>query len=480
MRLAAEGDAWNAPELAIWHPVTYHVLILYEDTKVVDWNISEDEQTVHSHTDARSMVLSPDGNLLLTSDVYGTLSIWMIPECRLTYQMRYDELVTDLAFSPEGTRFYDIRGMFCNVWEPDALIRADEIDRDDMSSAYETLTSEPKISNDDNSRVPITALVHSSSDKYYCSGKEDGSVTIYNIPAGTKDRKLFNHSSSSAVIKLAWSASDKFLASADDSGRIIAKRLESPSANKSKWAVFPLLDIRTDEAVECFLFSPRDQYLLIAGPNTARVISLKSKEEISRERHSSRGGVWINHPTDPAILVHIQGNQESQYVWKTMRARELSLFLAMSAFSFDEPSISVVRSTQIRTEWFLLEIEENAGRNARSSQYRYMELVNLQRLQPSASSGPVEPVTRHRVEGLAKHVRLLIGFFQDRVVFLDYQFWLCTWNMELVYSSHKRHFFLPKDWLSPNNLRLITLNKQGTLLCPRNGEAAIVRSGLAH
>jgi WD40 repeat protein len=136
-------------------------------------------------------------------------------------------------------------------------------------------------------------------------GKEDGSVTIYDIPTGTKARKLFNHSSSSAVIKLVWSDSDKYLASADDSGRIIAKRLEPPNAAKSKWAVFPLLDFRIEEAVECFLFSPRDQYLLVAGPTTARVMGLKFKEEISRERHSPKGGVWMNHATDPTILVHI-------------------------------------------------------------------------------------------------------------------------------------------------------------------------------
>ncbi|KAL8909938.1 MAG: hypothetical protein Q9171_004759 [Xanthocarpia ochracea] len=52
-------------------------------------------------------------------------------------------------------------------------------------------------------------------------------------------------------------------------------------------------------------------------------------------------------------------------------------------------------------------------------------------------------------------------------------FWLCKWAMEPVYSKHKRHFFLPKDWLSPTALRLIALDEQGTLLCPRNGEVAI-------
>lgn len=36
LRSAAEGNAWNAPEVALWHPVTDHLLVLYEDTKIVE------------------------------------------------------------------------------------------------------------------------------------------------------------------------------------------------------------------------------------------------------------------------------------------------------------------------------------------------------------------------------------------------------------------------------------------------------------
>ncbi len=262
MRSAVGGDAWNAPEVALWQPGTDHLLILYEDTKIVDWNVADDEQMQYDHMGARGMVLSPDGNLLLTSDVNGTLSIWMVPEYRLTYQLKYEELVTDLAFSPDGTRFYDIRGTFCNVWEPDALIRPSDLDHEDMSSNYESITSVPVISQDNNTRVPITALVCDSSDKFYCCGKEDGTVVMYNIPEGKKVRKIISHSSSVSVIKLAWSASEKYLASADDSGRLIAKRLESPASVRDKWAVLSAIrntcrrSIRTISLQQSRGFSP--------------------------------------------------------------------------------------------------------------------------------------------------------------------------------------------------------------------------------
>ncbi|KAK6223889.1 hypothetical protein LQW54_000033, partial [Pestalotiopsis sp. IQ-011] len=175
LRSAAQGDAFNNPEVAIWHPVTSHLLILYEDTKIVEWNVIDDEQLVYSHTRARSMSLSHDGSLLLTSDVDGCLSIWSIPGYRLIYHMKHEELVADLAFSPDGTRLYDLRGSFCNVWEPDVLIRADDLDHDDESSVNETITSEPVLASDNHSHLAVTALACGPSAQFYGVGKEDGS-----------------------------------------------------------------------------------------------------------------------------------------------------------------------------------------------------------------------------------------------------------------------------------------------------------------
>ena len=133
------------------------------------------------------------------------------------------KLVTDMAFSTDGTRFYDIRGTYCNVWEPDALIRSQDIDQDSASSNHDIINSEPVISFDDNTRVPITSLICSASNNLNCCGKEDGTVVIYEIPKGKKVRQIAKHALSVSIIRLAWSTSEKYLASGDDSGRIMVK-----------------------------------------------------------------------------------------------------------------------------------------------------------------------------------------------------------------------------------------------------------------
>ncbi|KAL8818633.1 MAG: hypothetical protein Q9223_002770 [Gallowayella weberi] len=470
MRSAEKGDAWNAPEVALWQPGTDHLIIMYEDTKVVEWNVRDDEQSPQAHMGARGMVLSHDGTLLLTSDVNGTLSIWTVPEYRLTYRLKYEELVTDMAFSPDGTRFYDIRGTFCNVWEPDALIRSQDLDHDSASSHHDTINSELVISSDDNTRIPITSLVCSPSGSVYCCGNEDGIVVMYEMSKGKKVRQIAKHASSTSVIQLAWSASERFLASGDDSGRIMVKRLEPPSSGKDEWAVFKLMDRRIDEALDQLMFDAKDGSLLIAGRTTAYIISLKTKAEVCRARHpDQREGLWINHVTSPSLIFKIDSVKVCRYLWKTLLPQDDSISGAAQALQLDDSQGKVQRAVRIRDRWLVLEVLSTDACNA-SSQHREIELLDLHKLYD----------TRKKIHGLAKQVRCLIGCFQDQVVFLDHQFWLCTWAIEPVYSKHKRHFFLPKDWLSPTALRLMTLSPQGTLLCPRNGEVAIVRSGLTY
>ncbi|KAK7962794.1 WD domain- G-beta repeat containing protein [Apiospora aurea] len=483
LRSASEGDAWNAPEVCLWHPTqTDHLLILYEDTKIVEWNVMDDEQMVHDHTAARAMTMSEDGSFLLTNNINNTISIWIAPGYTLMYRMRYDELVTDLTFSPDGARFYDLRGSFCNVWEPDALIRADNIDRNDMSSTFETITSEPVLATDDNSRVPVTSLVCDSSDKYYCVGKEDGSVTIHHIADGSKSRKVVNHSTSSSVRKVAWSASDKYLASVDYSGRVIIKRLEPPTPEKDKWAVFAVLDFRMDDddVIRQVLFGNRDSNLLIASSSHICLFSLK-KKEMCRKRLVSEGRTWLNHPKDHTLLICIDGHSQQQYFWKDLEL--------VSGIPSDKPeqvstppivrnARAVQQTVQVRDQWVLIELLEASDAAQVSPQRgssREFELLNLQKLPGISSSSAAN--TRQTLHGLTPHVKQLVGCFQDRVVFLDHQYWLCTWGMELTYTKHKRHFFLPKDWVSPTSLQMLALNKKGVLLCPRNGEVAIVRSG---
>jgi hypothetical protein len=65
------------------------------------------------------------------------------------------------------------------------------------------------------------------------------------------------------------------------------------------------------------------------------------------------------------------------------------------------------------------------------------------------------------------------------LAFLSRDFWVCTYTLsETKPGRVKRHHFLPRDWLDMDMLELAIMRIDGTLLCPRNGELAIVKNSL--
>ncbi|KAJ5958775.1 NACHT and WD domain protein [Penicillium vulpinum] len=503
-----DEDAWISPEVVLWQPESSNVLILYHDATLVNWNIDDDTQTQHSHIAAREMAVSNDGNLLLTSDNNGTLSVWSTGQFRLIYQVKYDDFVRDLAWAPDAQRFYDIRGTLCNVWEPDVLIRSDDASREDQST-HDTLYSDPVILPDNNTRVQVTALGCGERAKYYCTGKEDGSVVIFELETAQRLRKLYGHSTSVSVIEIAWSSSLKYIASVDDCGRVIAKRLEKPTPRApKKWAVYPLFDQRFGSTVTQLLFSHSEEYLLISSGNIFRVWSTKTKQKLFQVEHRDADYTrWMQHPQNPALLICIQGTRQSICSWSTLDVikqpldkSDLAIHLEPAETTADTDSVgddsfidqqddldlndlkvsrsfsseTLGRVFQSKDRYIILEYIPSRGFVSEGSSQtasRRLEMVDLR--EGSTSLG----LRRRILFELSETVNRLVGIFQGRLVFLDHQYWLCTWDIEGDERACRRHFFLPKDWLSPDALSLVMLDQFGTLLCPRNGDVVIVRSG---
>jgi hypothetical protein len=295
-------------------------------------------------------------------------------------------------------------------------------------------------------------------------------VSIFDIMDGKKIRnKVMSHVETSSVIKLAWSASEEYLVSADDSSRIIVKRLERPTKQKPKWAVFALFDFRTDEAVEQLLFSAHGDLLLVSCSGTAIVMGLKLKKEICRMKIPSlQGTFWLSNPLNPAFITRVDGSHERQYDWARLTPVEASISSTFNSLSLTPSHHTVHKAFMNRRNVWVLELLGDA------SHKREIEVLDFGR---SSQSTPTA-TSRQRIKGLPEQIADLIGCLQDRVVFLDHDYRACTWDVEPVYTRHKRHFFLPKYLLNPTSLSLVRLNKQGTLLCPQGRDVVIIRSDL--
>ncbi|KAL9613168.1 MAG: hypothetical protein Q9167_002288 [Letrouitia subvulpina] len=485
LRHLDDQEAWNVPEAVCWHPEGASIFILYQDSTVVHWNFTFDEQKEFHHTGAREIVVSKDGNLILTSGSNGTLSVWAIPRFNLMYRLLYEEFARDLTLSPDGQRIYDSRGSTCNVWEPDVLTRHEEIWRDDTLSNYnDSVISEPIISQDDNSRSQITALVCDPDDDFYCCGRDDGTVAIHDAVKGERVRKVYGHSTAVSIIALEWSKSGKFLVSADDSGRVVCKRLEFKGVGK--WAVFPMFDVRLSDSVRQFLFNPEENLLLISTEATDTVwdIRPKSKKELSHKTWSHyTGRRWITHPCDSTKLLWIDSASTDVFEWDTLeccdpKPHSETEHIRPHLFTTPSGTPEFVRSINATRDGRYIVCEIVPDRGTAFSPSSHGLKAQMLVSDPAVQKHPLKyAFVRLTLEELSALSIRILGMLKGRIMYLDRSFWVCSCELGSSLRSVKKHFFLPQDWISTLSLELLRYNELGTFFCSKNGEVAIVRNG---
>ncbi|KAL8816847.1 MAG: hypothetical protein Q9223_004212 [Gallowayella weberi] len=490
-RTTKPTDALCGPESLHWLPSGDSLLVLCQNTVVVEWRLYDEEQAEYSHIQPREMAISQDGNFLLTCDHVGTMSVWMFPRLSLIYRLTNEnEFIRSLTFSPDGQRFYDIRGSTCNVWEPDALVRADEESLEDQSSVGDlSMATEPVLRSDESSQCQVTALASDSLDHFFCVGRDDGTVIIQDASDGKRLRKVYGHSSTSAVIILSWSASGRYMVSGDDSGRVIAKRLEVKE--DLKWAVFAVLDIRLPENVQQFVFNHDEKLLLVSTVTTDHVWNIKTKKEIcSKHWGFPQSRRWISHPFKPSLLIWIDPKEVHTYTWSTLEhsdpaevpakdpstpTRSLCIPRVLTPGHQSQHKIVQWISLTENKQNIIFETLPSTGHTSiRSSSGLHLEILSTTDLRLQHPHN----LASECMADLVGQVKRLIGTYQDTIVFLDYDYWICTWRIESMVLDVKRHFFLPRDWLNSGTLQMATLNRHGTFFCPKYGDVAIVRGGL--
>jgi WD40 repeat protein len=490
-RQKSASDVYATPLAICWEPEGTSFLVLYHNSTLVRWRMPDDEQETFDHIHAREMTISEDGSLLLTSNYNGSISVWTCPHFHHLYQLNQDDLVRDMTFSPDAQRFYDLRGSMCHVWEPDELVRADDIESDHMSISGTSLVAEQIVHEDDDTRGHITALACDETGAYFCCGKDDGSVAIHKMSDGERVRKVYSHSLTVSVIALAWSPSGRYMVSADDSSRIICKRLER---RESKWAVFPVFDaLRVGGSVNQFLFSKDEKMLLISTASINIVYDLKAKQERCRRRcQEGLGKRWVTHPKDESLIIVISPLDIYMFTWSGLEPREMPRRRQrIPSISIDEPESHEAGTDDLPSrgrqeppgvvQWITLStdrrhliysIQPNIHNlNLSKSAPRLVKLSISKLGLPDLGIVPL----REPIPDLPGNMRRIIGCAKDGIAFLDDDFQFCTWKIGTPAESAKLHFFVPRDWLSPLSLQLAKINGQGAFLCPKNGEVAIVK-----
>ena len=516
---------------AVWHPHYQEVLGLYIECVVFKWRPYDDE-TDEIATGASRLAISRDGNLFATGDVRGKVKVYSTSDFCLLYQLASEDTVLGLAFSPDLRRFYDIRGYYGNAWEPNALMRfAEQRGKGNESgSETESLAQSSTASESWSSRIDsITALASSPIGRLYCCGTEKGTVHFHDTQRG-KLADLYVSKSFLSIEKMSWSNDGRYFCFSDSSKKVIIMSITPSVGNLD-----PLVETKaevpmknsTNGPILQLLFHPDSSQLLVRSSSTIRTISLVSYAVTrSLELHTAECK-WITHPQDPALIIGIGPNAIRILDWNLAECQTYrfeyprceSMPLNLESFR-DQNTVDGVHVTHDKKH-VLVQISL-LNQNSKEKTFLYFETSSC-----SASTAATPDVDQERgsiaikpfilPRNLSSQIAFSLSFLShDNLIFLSRTFSICSWrlsfpsdpslssslspsrsnNLATISSNStsfldhplnndtnntdgdiiKPLFSLPGDWISKDSLALCSIwGEERSLLCPRNGEVAVVR-----
>lgn len=476
----------------IWHPSGSFLFGIHGD--VFKWNCTEDTyDTVQGEADVtpNAIQCSENGLVFITGDTRGSIKIYNVASMTMLYKLTSEDGTNRMSFSPDSLRFYDIRGSYCNVWEPSCLARiaeaslnrisdADSTDdsfwADDHKTASVLLSFTPSESHAE----PRPAIV-AVAGPLYCDGsrlaaysQENGAVELVELSNG--QAHLLQHSTTGAVVEhLACGTASSCLALADTYGTISIVMVHR-QAGKFQHATLQkdtnlarrcgslkqlLLPLRKDGIVS----------LLIHGDKGTIMISVANAQVLAeRPTPTDELGRW---ECSPQHLVCVTLHAITLYDYELKLQHVIPMTFHLYGAPQEHAEISQILGC-FRSRFVLLRTV--TLHNSRRK-YGYSILATSTILsgtgEPAGTSGEGMQVAA----AIASAIKHPLGILQNgNIVFLDSALWVCTANPRDETSQHTRHFFVPNDWLTTTGMLLARLGDDGTVLCPSRGKLAVFKS----
>ena len=506
---ARPSVSWMAVERIAWSPVADELIGLYKDGCVFKWSPTGDENQ-EANTMADEIQVSPDGKLFLTSDSSGTIKVWNLAYFAIIYQLSSENLVIDLAFSPDCKRFYDLRGSSVNAWEPNCLLRfSDGAEAaNDTGSDYQASTSMSHVSEAWVVSIdPISALAAAPGSQLYCVSHENGTVHLYDKTKG----HLMVLSESAGFLTtdhITWSEDGCHVAAADLGGNITVKRLDA-QIGTAEFEVQSLVAAKSRIAIGAIhqiLLNRSSTKLLIVSQDAGQIWSVETGAVIfSGVLKEGETRKWMNLPAQRDLLLGVGARDLKVVQWEDL-AELVSLeyqedrfhFAGRSSFDADEVTSTTMGQLSLNSsvgfeedvcvnkailtqdgKYLLVQISKHVTRGRRLT---HLVAFDVSRLAPSQH--PNSPALLDCLDipnEVMARIEVPLGILPEKtIVFLDKDLWMCTLRMSpsRQLSDLKRHYFIPRDWASSEGLEQCCLLQDGTFLCPKDGEVAVITSSL--
>ena len=513
---------WTGVNRIVWHSPAGYLLGIYTDGSIFKWQpITEEHEEISaiSFGAPSELQLSPDGATFVTSDVKGTIRLYSFEDFSCLYILSSEDVITGLSFTADSRRFLDIRGPYCNVWEPNALSRMYNVDEpgvetgiDARSMGVVSFAASEARADSPALLVHLTPRPQGQRPTLICSADAEGTVVLYDVK--NNERLQVGLSVRAEIDALSWSPDGRHLVCEDRRGTLAMHAVEEQihQGGSFTWKLAPVMRISTvldPSKPRQLLISNDSSLLLLVDGNAARIYSMPSGEvTATHDFPPADFRLWSQHPKLDDHILAVKREEITECVWRAEGLQPIKKWKLKSRpaaqNSTKGPSTeSTVEKVVISpSREHLLLISSRLSTRARAGSDPLVRFVRSADLDPATDTVQAFRLPVH-IERLIERPLTLLG--RNCFVFIDTAFWICSWTLELfsapgtvdrsgaahphvdaVSASNQdverlrvtRHFFLPRDWVNANSLALCTVLDDGTFLCPRKGEVAVIESGL--
>ena len=440
-------DIYGSPQAldAIFNPLPDLELlaIAYKDGDLITCNPWTLQQVCIYEISVQILAASPDGRTLATGDNLGVIHLFFFqtlrPICKIS---ALEDRVMGIVFTSDNLRFFDIRANACNVWEPSALVSKGGSDH----SSFELLSEEllpqylPTVSARmlEDAQV-ITTMAHTARGDYLFCGRNDGSVSIFEVATGVVVKTLTYHAKGVSINHLDWHDEQSVLLSVDLSSRFMLARLAIPRGTEAAWDQVSIqVDARASESISQALIAPDGSKILVSTENEDQVREAAGGRLLWSERLVGPKK-WVSHPMILSQLILINGNSLHVYDWGSLLALTSSHGITMLI----RGQGAEVRSSGSWYTNFGSQSLAMVLRNATETQGP-VALVDSSEVSPNERTVMVDVLDK-RLKSILKYA---IGFLKSSFFFLDAKGWVCSLSTKSSKTAqfYTRHFFIPRKW----------------------------------
>ena len=465
----------------------------YDDGEIVAFDPWTQRKRASVNADTAVMHGSQDGTILVSGDSNGKITLYDFETLKVLYNINSEELgIRDFAFSNDGLRFFDVRGDHCNVWEPPILVRrADMNDESSIAPSDGLSIAAPTVNvkTYDDGRAITTMTAPYSFDVIFC-GREDGSVAACSALTGELVQELASHTKNVAVMFLHLSPSGKILVSVDRSGRIVARGLTILRGPRvTEGAV--LLDRKAADVVEQVLASADDTKILVSMTHKDEIWDLETAStlgEIPRLNNRAHWR-WTQTCKRSMPLVCFSNGTAVLYDWHLFEASRPGVATDLCLAETGTTPVVAVTSSANASHLCLLLAGSRPG--LLPPILRVWKIQDLHAISADTHEPNIKAESRQEAisrkapanatyDQLAKEIKFVIGVYEDSLIFLTHQGWICSLKFTgpREETHYTRHFFIPFRYHNNASSLVIHVSSKGNIVIAYRTEVIVFAGGL--